>query len=105
MTDEQINRKFELVADHLVTLAVNMQKLEEAQTRSDQQIVKLKEQMARLAEQQAEGFERLTEAQTQMAKEVRVFAKAQARADARLDSFMEAVERFISETRNGKGKK
>lgn len=36
MTDEEINRKFDVVADHLASLTVKIDRLAEAQTQTDQ---------------------------------------------------------------------
>jgi hypothetical protein len=38
MTDEEINRKFDVVAGHLATLATSLQKSDERQERTDAQI-------------------------------------------------------------------
>ena len=48
MTDEQINAKFDVVADHLASIAVNVQKLEEAQLRSEKRVDRL-ERVLKLA--------------------------------------------------------
>lgn len=36
MTDEEVNRKFDVVAEHLASLAVKMDRLAEAQAQTDQ---------------------------------------------------------------------
>lgn len=41
MTDEEINRKFDVVADHLATLATGLQRLEEAHERGEKRIDRL----------------------------------------------------------------
>ena len=48
------------------------------------------------------ALERLAEAQAQTKKELAILAEVQARSDARLESFIATVERFISERHNEK---
>lgn len=43
MTDEEINRKFDIVAEHLATLAVGQQQLQEALLRSEQKWARTEE--------------------------------------------------------------
>ena len=94
MTDAEINRKFDVVADHLAGLTIKLDKLADAQTRTNAHVEKL-----------IIKVEAIAEAQAQTAKDLSTLAKAQARTDAKLDTFMDTMERFIQdsrEQRNGK---
>ncbi len=104
MTSEDMERAIEFI--------INSQAQSETrQTRNDEQISKISDQLAqltttvaRLANEQATGFEHLREAQAQSTKTVDTLLKTQGRMDARLDSFMDQVERFIQESRESRGK-
>jgi hypothetical protein len=102
MTQEQIEKAIEFIISSQAQSEIR-------QARNDEQISKVSEQLAlltanvaRLANEQATGFQELREAQAQTTKNVESLLKAQGRMDARLDSFMNEVEKFIQESRNGK---
>src|SRR2546427_636930 len=109
MTSDQMEKAIEFIINSQAQSEVRQARIDEQQARNDEQISKISEQLAlltttvaKLANEQATGFEHLREAQAQTTKNVESLLKAQGRMDARLDSFMSEVERFIQESRNGK---
>ena len=105
MTDEEINRRFELVAEHLVSLAVGLQNLQETQRRAEERWERAEARWERtegsirallaVQELQAGEIKELGEA-------VRVLNERQRETDERLNALINTVERYISE-RNGQG--
>lgn len=98
MTDEEINRKFDVVAGHLATLAVGLQQLQEAQTRTEGGIRAL----LAAAEIQAGEIKDLSESVKDLGESVRAINGRQKQTDERLDALINTVERYISERRDGK---
>jgi septal ring factor EnvC (AmiA/AmiB activator) len=99
MTDEEINRKFEVVANHLAALAVGMQQLQEAQARTDATVAQLTARVAEVTEQVAQ----IATQQTHMNEVVAVIADAQQHTDERLNALIGMFERHITETHGGQG--
>ncbi len=97
MTDEEINRKFDIVADHLAALAVGLQTL-------TAQVDKLSEKADRNADSVA-ALLTITQIQSQEIKDlgesVRRVDARQRETDERLNILVNTVERYISERRNG----
>ena len=97
MTGEEINRKFEIVANLLASTAVKVDAitdkvnaLADAQARTDAGLARLTEQVAQIAVQQAH-----------MNEVVAVIADAQQHTDERLNALIGVVERHITETHGG----
>lgn len=95
MTDEEINKKFDVVAEHLATLAVGQQRLQESLAQTDQVI-------NRLAAATLEGFRDVN-------AKINALVDAQIRTEESLVKTNEnlrnltaLVDRFVSEGRNGK---
>ncbi len=84
MTDAEINKKFDVVADHLASLAVGMQQLQETQTRAEKRWASTEESIRAL----------LTIAE--------IHEREISATDERLSALINTVERIISEGRNGK---
>jgi DNA repair exonuclease SbcCD ATPase subunit len=112
MTDEEINRKFDMVAEHLASFAISMQnlgekvdKLAEGQRQTDasirallsiteiqaQEIKDLRESVQAVDERQREADERQREAD-----------ERERQTDERLNALINTFERYISERRNGR---
>jgi len=92
MTDEEINRKFELVADHLAALAVSQQKAEERATRADTRIDRLERVlMLAIRAGQRERNERREKTNT-LEDAMTKLAESQAHADRRLDALIDIVQ-------------
>ena len=107
MTDEEINRKFEIVAGHLATLAVRVDKLaEKTEAIADAQR-KAEERWGR-TEESIRALLSVSEIHSQEMRElgeaVRRVDERQRRTDDRLDTLINVVERYISERRNGRSK-
>ena len=112
MTDEEINRKFDVVANHLATLAVSQQRGEERISRVERMLLlairagqrerrEWRERHVTLVEAQVhteEKVSRLVEAQTRTEEALKQLAQSQAHTDSRLDVLIDIVR----EGRNGK---
>jgi phage head maturation protease len=96
MTDEEINRKFDVVTGHMATLAVGLQTLTE---KVDQLTVKVDCNANSVAALLA-----ITEIQAgeikELSKAVQAIDERTRKTDERLDVLVNSVERLISE-RNG----
>lgn len=95
MTDEEINKKFDVVAEHLATLAVGQQRLQETQAQTEQLV-------NRLAAATLEGFRdvnakinALVDAQLRTEENLK-------KTDEHLRNLTSVVDRYFSEGRNGK---
>jgi methyl-accepting chemotaxis protein len=113
MTDEEVNKKFDVVAGHLATLAVGLQTLgekvdglAEGQRRTDSSVRAL----LAVAEIQAQEIKDLSESVKGLTGSVKTLDERQReadergrRTDERLDALINIVERYISEKRNGEG--
>lgn len=103
MTDEQINAKFDTVANHLATLAVGLQQLQETQARTEQTVSLLADKVDRtagsitnllaVAEIQAGEIKDLTES-------LRAVDERERETRENLNVLINTVERFISEGRS-----
>ncbi|MBA2646444.1 MAG: hypothetical protein H0U81_06565 [Pyrinomonadaceae bacterium] len=98
MPDEEVNKKFDVVAGHLATLAVGMQELQETQSRAEKRWERTEESIRSLlaiSEIHEREIATLSAAQGRTDKQL-------AETDERLNIFINTVERLISEGRNGK---
>lgn len=77
MTDEEINRKFDVVAGHLATLAVGLQTL-------------------------TEKVDRTADSVNALLAIAEIHDREIAATNEKLDALISTVERFISEGRDGK---
>src|SRR5437763_1182341 len=104
MTDEELNRKFDIVAEHLATLAVKQQKAEERMEKSDTRMDRL-ERVLRLAirsyrrerKETREKINILIAAQTRTDEALAKLAESQVHTDKRLDTLIDIVR----DNRNG----
>jgi hypothetical protein len=106
MTDEDINRKFDVVADHLATLAVNQQKAEERAAKADARAAKADTRLDRLErvlmlairanqrerKETREGINALVAAQTHTEEALTRLADSQTHTDKRLDALIDIVQ-------------
>ena len=103
MTDEEINRKFDVVAEHLVALAVGLQGLQETQRRAEERWERTEASVRALlaaAEIQAGEIKTLGEAVRVIDERVREAERRAAETDERLNALINTVERYIT-GRNG----
>lgn len=112
MTDEEINRKFDVVADHLASLAITQEKAEARTDRLERMLLlairaggrerkDTREKIAALVDSHiklADAQQHTDEAMTRMADAQAKLAESQAHSDARLDALIDIVR----EGRNGK---
>ncbi len=106
MTDEEINKKFDVVADHLASLAVGMQQLQETQLRAEQRWERTEESIRALltvAEIQAQEIKDLGESVRAVDARQREADERQRHADERLSALINTVERLISARGSGNG--
>ncbi len=106
MTDEEINRKFDTVANHLAALAVGQQHLQEAQQHlqeaqaaAESRTGRLERIVALALRAGARERRELRRSIGQLTEAVTRLAESQAHTDQRLDALIDIVR----EGRNGKG--
>jgi len=112
MTDEEINRKFDVVAEHLATMAVGLERLAEGQRQTDASVRSLlaiteiqAQEIKELSEsvRAVDGRQRAADERQRAADERQRAADERGRrTDERLDALINTVERYISGRRNGK---
>lgn len=98
MTNEELQKVMEFIVEQQAQMVVNQEKAEERITRLENAQIQTEGKMGELAESQA----RMSKMQEHMNEVVAVMAEAQIRTDERLDMFINMLERYISEGRNGK---
>ncbi|OLE52123.1 MAG: hypothetical protein AUG51_19390 [Acidobacteria bacterium 13_1_20CM_3_53_8] len=87
MTDEELKNKFELVADHLATLAVNQQK-------ADERLARLESIVTRLAEAALNRLDNVDE-------KISALVDSQLKTDENIRNLTAVVDKYFSEGRNG----
>ena len=105
MTDEEINRKFDVVADHLASLAVGQQRLQETQERAEQRWERTEgsiRSLLAITEIQSQEIRELGQGMRELGGAVRVIDERNRETDERLSALTNMVERYISDRRNGK---
>lgn len=98
MTDEEINRKFDVVAEHLAALAIGLQGLQETQRRAEERWERTEGSIRALlaaAEIQAGEIRALAAGQAKSDEKVAALADAQRETDERLNALINTVERYI----------
>jgi chaperonin cofactor prefoldin len=98
MTDEEINRKFDTVADHLATLAVSQQKSDERVNRLERALMLAIRAGQRERKDTREKFGALVDAQARTEEALARLAESQQHTDERLNALIDIVR----EGRNGK---
>jgi predicted transcriptional regulator len=111
-SSEEINRKFDIVADHLVTLAVSQQKSEERITRLERVLMLAIRAGLRERKYTRERFDALTEKMGALTDKINDLAEEQKRTDevlrqlaesqAHTDQRLNALIDIVSQGRNGK---
>ena len=111
MTNEEMQKLMQFILEQQAQFAVNIQKLEEAQAKSEAAQAKSEERVGQL-----EGaivgvvnlLGSLTKAQertdakvNELAEKVSELTEAQKQTDERLNALINTFERYISERRNG----
>ncbi|HEY0171512.1 MAG TPA: hypothetical protein VGB98_10850 [Pyrinomonadaceae bacterium] len=93
-----MNRKFDVVAGHMATLAVGLDTLRGEVS----QLTATVERLAQKVDRNADGVAALLTLAEMHEREITENREAQARTDERLNALIDTVERYISEGRGGK---
>jgi flagellar motility protein MotE (MotC chaperone) len=105
MTDEEINRKFDIVADHLISLAVSQQKSNERIDRVERILLLGIKALRRERKETRETLNALVTAQTRTEETLSRLVESHANlADslAHTDKRLDALIDIVREGRNGK---
>src|SRR5205814_10322046 len=97
MTDEELNRKFDIVAEHLATVAVNQQKSDARIDRLERVLSLAIRSYRRERKETREKFDALIDAQTRTDEALAKLAESQVHTDKRLDTLIDIVR----DNRNG----
>jgi chromosome segregation ATPase len=92
MSEEELNRKMEFIIEQQAQFAVDIQKLEEKQNLLTDAALALVGSVGKLSEK----MEGLLEAQRRTDEKLSELAARQSETDERLNSFINVVERYIS---------
>jgi len=95
MTDEEVNKKFDVVAGHLATLAVGQQRLQESLAQTDQVI-------NRLAAATLEGFRDVNAKISALVDAQIRTEESLVKTNENLRNLTAVVDRYFSEGRNGR---
>jgi hypothetical protein len=107
MTDEEINRKFDVVADHLATVAVNQQKSDARLDRLERVLMLAIRAGQRDRKETRESINALVAAQARTEESLAKLAQAQSglvESLAHTDKRVDALIDIIREERNGEDK-
>jgi hypothetical protein len=92
MTDEEINRKFDVVADHLATVAVNQQKSDARLDRLERVLMLAIRAGQRDRKETRESINALVAAQARTEESLSKLAESQTHTDKRLDALIDIVQ-------------
>lgn len=92
MTDEEVNRKFDVVADHLATLATGQQRAEARIGRLERVLMLAIRAGQRERKETRRGFNTLISAQTHTEEVLAKMAQAQTHTDQRLDALIDIIK-------------
>lgn len=114
MTDDEINRKFELVANHMASFFVGLEQLGDKVNALGEKVDSLAEAQRRtegniqalltIAEIQSEEIKIQSEGLKQLGESVKIIDGRQRQTDERLNVLIDLFEKDISERRNGRKK-
>lgn len=97
MTNEEIERTIEFILKQQAQFTVNMQKLEEAQSKAEKRTDRLEGAFVGLVNL-------IGDTQRQTQAQITEIASALAETNERLNNFILVVERYVSGNQNGKSK-
>lgn len=100
MTDEEMNHRMEFIIEQQAQFSVNIQKLEENMQKLTEAQTKSEQRMNRVEGAFVGLVNLIGDAQKQTEARITELAQAQIRTDERLNTFINVLERYI-ESRNG----
>ena|SRR2546423_2863515 len=98
MTNKELQKLMEFIAERQEVFSANMDKLNEAMDKADKRLSRLERGFVALFDLQSET----SRIQKDMAEANRELQQAQKHTEEKLNILIDVVERFISENRNGK---
>src|ERR1041384_1395967 len=104
MTNEEMQKLMQFILDQQAQFAVNIQKLEEAQAKSDERISRLEGAIVGVVDligALTRAQERTDAKLNELAEKVTQLADAQKQTDERLNALINMVERYLTDRRNG----
>ena len=104
MTNEEMQKTMQFILEQQAQFAVNMQKLEESQTKAEARITQIEGAIVSVVDiigRLTTAQERLTVAQAHTDAKVAELAEAQKQTDERLNALINIVERYLADRRNG----
>ena len=107
MSEEEMRRKMEFIVEQQAQFAVDIRQLRESQSELTQKHGLLTDALTTIVGvvgKLAERVEEIAEAQKQTDARLSRLAEAQAETNERLNIFINVVERYISERRNGRAR-
>jgi hypothetical protein len=101
MTNEEFEKRMEFIIEHQAQFAADIQKLQEAQARTEQVVAQTGELVARLTKVTYEGFQDVnTKINALVDSHIRL-TESQSRTDENLRNLIAVVDRYFREGRNG----
>ncbi len=108
MSEEEMQRKMEFIVNQQAQFAADIQQLQESHSRLTDAMTtvvglvgKIAEAQDRMAQEQERMAKEMAESQKRTDEKFAELATAQAETDERLNIFINVVERYINERRNG----
>ena len=104
MTNEEMQKTMQFILEQQAQFAVNMQKLEAAQTKAEVRITQIEGAIVGVVDllgNLTKAQERTDARVNELAEKVTQLTDAQKQTDERLNALINTVERYITERRNG----
>ena len=109
MTNEEFEKRMEFIIEQHARFGSDIQRLQEAQARTEQTVAQTEQILGRLANVTSVGFQDVTakidalvDAQVRTDDNIRKLAEAQTRTDDTLRNLIAVVDRYFRDGRNGK---
>lgn len=102
MSEEELQKKMEFIVEQQAQFVVDIQKLQESHGKLADAMIGVVGMIGRLAEAQARTAAEFAEVRQQSERRFAQLATAQTETDERLNIFINVVEKYINERRNGR---
>src|SRR6266516_7522183 len=105
MTNDEMQKTMQFILEQQAQTSLNLQKLEEAHSKAESRISRLEGAVVgvvNLIDRLTNAQERTDASVNELATRMNELADSQKRTDDRLNILINSVERYISEGRNGK---